>query len=497
VGGVKILSLESLLNPGVRTILVKGEPGTGKTLLGLELLRRYGSGVYLSSRVSEQGIFDQYPELRTLLKEGRVKVAKPSKGASAKFEDVRLANAAIVMESILESISKLKEPLLILDSWDTIAKELDKVERMKTEKALVTIADARKAKLVFMSEEPSSTSTDYAVDAIITLKDEMHDGRRARRIEWNKLRGSDIPQKSHLFSLFGARFKLFDPMVAELPQGYKPRQFQAIKNSNGFYSTGSKDLDALLGGGMKKGQRVLLELGKYLGSDWHLPLTCSLACNFILNGGCSMSIPTSGLTPEKIKESRLHHLPAETVESSLRIGHFGETSSNDKCFFQMDPSSPSKSFELAWKETEKIRIDANGGRRPYLMILGMDKLEATFGPESLGQLIARGAAMTVHYGDVAIFIVKQSTKRKDSLADVADTYLKLDEIDGALTIYSLKPPSRVYHVEYDYSRGYPDMRRRNYQPFRPKGIECWFQPRTIRRSWNGQNVRHQRYDNRF
>ncbi len=319
------VGLESFLNPEIRTILVKGEPGTGKTLLGLELLRRYGRGVYLSSRISEQGIFDQYPELKTLFRRGRIKVAKP-KAASAKFEDARLATSATMMESIVESISKSKEPLVIVDSWDTVAKELEKVEKLKTEKALVTIADARRAKLVFISEEPTSTSVDYAVDAVVTLKDEMYEGRRVRRIEWNKFRGSDIPQKSYLFSLHGTKFNIFHPAKTNLVQRYKPRQFQGIKNSRDYYSTGSNDLDALLGGGMKKGTRILLELGRYLGSDWHSPLITSITCNFLLNGGCDALIPTSGLTPESVKESRSRYLPKEIVETSLRIGHFGETS---------------------------------------------------------------------------------------------------------------------------------------------------------------------------
>ncbi|MDG6994568.1 MAG: hypothetical protein JRN52_01485 [Nitrososphaerota archaeon] len=449
------VDLESFLSPEVRTALVKGEPGTGKTLLGLELLRRCGSGVYLSSRVSQEGVFDQYPELKKLFRQGKIRVAGPK--ASAKFQDVRFADAATMVEFILQSIGKSKEPLVILDSWDTIAKELDKVERMKTEKTLVAMADAQRARLVFISEEPASTSTDYAVDVIVTLKDENHDERRVRRIEWNKLRGSDIPQRSYLFSLSGARFNLFQPEANSFHR-YEPRQFQAIKNSENFYSTGSKDLDAFFGGGMKKGARILVELGKYLGSDWSLPIVSSISCNFLLNGGCYMNIPRPGVTPEQIKESSLRHLPAETVESSLRVGHFGETSSNDGCFFQMNPSSSSKSFELVWKETEKIRTNGNGGRRTCLMMLGMNALEAAFGPESVSQLISHGAAMTAREGDVAVFIVKQSTKTKDLLADVADAYLKLDEIDGALVIYSLKPPSRVHHVEYDYSRGFPNVR---------------------------------------
>ncbi|MDH2901657.1 MAG: ATPase domain-containing protein [archaeon] len=453
------VDLESFLNPEIRTILVKGEPGTGKTLLGLELLRRYGRGVYLSSRVSEQGIFDHYPELKTLFRRGRIKVAGP-KAASAKFEDVRLADTATMLESIVGVISKSKEPLVIVDSWDTVAKELDKVERMKTEKALVTIADTHRARLVFISEEPASTSTDYAVDAVVTLKDEVHAGRRVRRIEWNKLRGSDIPQKLHLFSLHDAKFNIFHPTKTNLVQRYKPRQFQGIKNSRDLYSTGSKDLDALLGGGMKKGTRMLLELGKYLGSDWHLPLITSISCNFLLNGGCDALIPTSGLIPESVKESRSPYLPKEIVETSVRIGHFGETSSDDPCFFKLDPGSMSKTYETFFKEVERIRVrpgDVSGTRRPCLFGVGVDKLEAIFGDEVLAPYYQRGAAITRQGGDAGILIAKHSTKSTDKLADLVDIYLKLDDIDGALVIYALKPPSRIYHVEYDYSRGYPNV----------------------------------------
>lgn len=350
---------------------------------------------------------------------------------------------------------------MIVDSWDTIAEELDKVEKLKTEKALVTIADARRAKLVFISEEPTSTSVDYAVDAVVTLKDEMYDGRRVRRIEWNKFRGSDIPQKSYLFSLHGAKFNIFHPAKTNLVQRYKPRQFQGIKNSRDYYSTGSKDLDALLGGGMKKGTRILLELGKYLDSDWHLPLTTTISCNFLLNGGCNALIPTSGLIPESVKESRLRYLPKEIVETSLRIGHFGETSSDDPCFFKLDPSSMSKTYELFFKEVERIRVcpgDVSGRRRPCLFGVGVDKLEAIFGDEVLAQYYQRGAALTRQGGDAGILIAKHSTKSNDKLADLVDTYLKLDVIDGALVVYSLKPPSRIYHVEYDYSRGYPNVK---------------------------------------
>ena len=97
------LNVESF-KPEIRTNLVKGEPGTGKTLLGLELLRRCGRRAYLSSRVSQEVIFDKYPELKTLFRREESRSQKP-KAACTEFEDVRLAdsdNAGIHPRSYIE-----------------------------------------------------------------------------------------------------------------------------------------------------------------------------------------------------------------------------------------------------------------------------------------------------------------------------------------------------------------------------------------------------------
>lgn len=464
------MNLELLLNPAFRAILVKGEPGTGKTLLAFELLRMYGKGVYVSTRVPKERALAQYPGAESLFKQGKLLLAKAeteevktvARGARAvtegtKFEDVRLGTATIVIESILESISKLKEPLVVLDSWDTAAKELDRVERMRTENALLAIADAKKARFVFVSEEPALTTTDYMVDAVVVLRDELYDGRRARRIEWRKLRGLDILQESSLFSLSESRFTVFSPEnVSQRREEYEARPFQPLNNTATHYSTGSKDLDILLGGGVKRGATVLLELGKYIGLDWHLPMLVPFSCNFIANGGCCIIIPPMGTTPEMSLESRLRHLPRQTLESSFRVASYGEVPSKDPCLFTINPTSPTSAFQTFF-DVEKKLARVGDARRPVLSIMGMDSVEMGLG-EDVGNVTARGLARTKSYGDAGILLVRDSTKSKESVADMVDVSLKLDQIDGALVLYFLKPPSRIYHVTYDYSRGQPSVR---------------------------------------
>lgn len=66
-----------LLNSTVKSILVKGQPGTGKTTLALELLRIYGKGVYVSTCISREESKGHHPALNSLFDEGHVLEINP------------------------------------------------------------------------------------------------------------------------------------------------------------------------------------------------------------------------------------------------------------------------------------------------------------------------------------------------------------------------------------------------------------------------------------
>src|ERR1700730_16140040 len=97
--------MRSLLSAKVRTLLIKGEPGTGKTTLALELLREFGRGVYVSSRVSGDMLLEQNRQMSKLVEQGFVtslSVGEASeKKLNYKFEDFRLASIEDVLMSIL------------------------------------------------------------------------------------------------------------------------------------------------------------------------------------------------------------------------------------------------------------------------------------------------------------------------------------------------------------------------------------------------------------
>lgn len=453
--------LKPLLKSQVKSILLKGEPGTGKTTLALELLRIYGKGIYVSTRLSQEQSKDHHPELNALFDSGEAIEINPQdydlkRGSSSaySFEDLRFSNPEDVVNSVIRAIQKVKKPMIILDSWDAIANRTEKPERLKVEQSLSLMALGNEAKLLFVSEEPQLTTTDYLVDAVVTLQNDLYEGRRVRRIQWNKIRGSAMTNWSNLFTLFDGRFTVFSQQALMWQPIAKPQPFVPIAHKEAFYSTGSDDVDAFFGGGLRKTFFVLVEYGQYVGSAAFNPVSTSIRCNFIMNDGCSITIPSPGVSANRIKELVAHHVPTKLIDSSLRLAYF-ELFDVDPCFFSLNASSAKESFDKIMSEAQKIKGAKN---RPCVFSFGSETLENVFSREEAFRF-AQGMVQRVrHFGDVLYVVMRRGSPLVDQLSNLSDIHVKLDQIDGTIVIHRLKPWSQLFAVIYDNSQGYPKIK---------------------------------------
>src|SRR5580700_3129483 len=108
-------SINALLTSPIGAILVKGEPGSGKTIFALELLRRSGGGHYVSTRVSGERLSLQIPPIKELVVTGGRDRGRA--GGATDLTDLRLANPRQLIEYILEvTEQKPNEQLIVLDS---------------------------------------------------------------------------------------------------------------------------------------------------------------------------------------------------------------------------------------------------------------------------------------------------------------------------------------------------------------------------------------------
>jgi KaiC/GvpD/RAD55 family RecA-like ATPase len=441
-----------VLNPNIRTILLKGEPGTGKTIFSCELARIQGKAIYVS--LTNAGEVAHNPLLRDLIAQGKV-VQIPYGGENdTKIDDPSFGSLDALLESLAQTADRMSGSLIVFDSWDeALLSRKSEITPMKIERSLLRIADQSDSKLLFLEEESGTKPSDYLFDAIVVLRSESVSGRTIRRAEIRKLSGSPIVQRSFLFSLHQGRFQLFQTTSGRGPRRYEIRFFIPKKHLDSRYSTGSQDFDDYLRGGLRESSTALIEFGSHLQTDVFQPMFSSLVCNFLANGGCSVAIPSSDTLPEAVVDGINPYLPPSVVESFFRIGSCDLR--NHPNLFPLDPNSLTKTREIFWEQAEQMK---GNDRRPCLWFVGLDTLEFLYGTDGLARFALMLSQRSKNYGDALVFTAKRGTQCGAQISDLCDIHFKLDEIDGALITYSIRPKTGINKIDYSYSSGYPQVK---------------------------------------
>src|SRR5579875_2911256 len=139
--------MQELLGSKVRFVLIKGEPGAGKTTLAQqpvinELIKK---GKVTGFSLDEETLKTKENLKQTEDSENKAD-SSSTLSESFSFEDYRLSTHEDILAAILKGLDQnlpSKEPLIVLDSWDAIAKRVEPVERQKLEQAMLVMAEAK------------------------------------------------------------------------------------------------------------------------------------------------------------------------------------------------------------------------------------------------------------------------------------------------------------------------------------------------------------------
>lgn len=451
--------VEALSSDRGFSLLIKGAPGTGKTMLALEILKEFGdsNGVYLSTRVSPSSLYEQFPWLEDSVPPlNIIDATKLYVSAEAPF------GIQSFPEILYSRLGKIKRPAtIVIDSWDAVIAQVEDERRIiALEAAIAELVRQARINLVLVSENLETGTLDYMVDGIVVLRSFDIDYRRMRELEIKKLRGVRIKQHKYPFTLHGGRFRSCHEF--RFHKIKNPRT-KVLPNVEGHVSTGIKELDEILGGGYRRGGFIVFDVGSDISAWGGLTIFGFSMVNAIKSGYYVVCLPFSGRGERYV---RSHIMPFVGEEAYNRyvtvfeICELEEAEGGSKTLSE----DVKREVELGIRGGnvvplmgESIEDDLSMARKyiagldpPVLTIIGTDVIEHLYRLEERGKLsdaikeLTAYALQTRARGDVTLVRITPELKMAPQITEMASAYFKITTIDRAIILYGIRPETGHY-----------------------------------------------------
>jgi len=428
-----VLGLKQFMQGPIRTLLIKGLAGTGKTIVALEILKAAGKGkgAYISSRVPKELLETHIPTMKKTLQ-------------NQEFLDIRLEDATSVLDFVIQLTEPKKVRTIVFDSWDGLAKELDQKERLRAEKTLMALANNSDAQLIFVSEEPGATTIDYLVDGILELVRVEEQDRAVREFIIQKLRGTKIPQHKYLFTLLEGKFTFFGPYT--IPDYSNVSKFAQRPDIDGAYSFGSGALDRLFGG-MIPGSTLTIEYDENVPYPALRALELPPIINFLSMGRSAILLPLPGASGERLSSILTKALDESAVGDRLHILNVVRTSDLETTNL-LKNVTPKQIHEIVTRETTRLREKSKD--QSVLLVKSVSALENLFASDldSLLEVTSQEIITLAQSHDAHILFLPKDSPVRSRILSMSSSYAKLFVRDGTVLMAGVKPHTGIYALQH-------------------------------------------------
>lgn len=487
---------------GGRSLMVIGGAGTGKTTFALQLLEEMAHpdrSFYLSTRVSDEALYSQFPWLKDkdmrnrIIDSSRILLStlvssdEEDRPEMSKEEMERLHNAREFLKSIkdepLAPPTKVDRTrltsLLEVNRMPEIERIYDKIDRLLPDKTMLIIdsiegvinkygidpeefitciqkdlVEGSNVDTVFVLEKVEGADLGFLVDGVIKFSHSTIEGRRIRQIHLNKLRATEIAQPAYLLTLKDGRFLCFDPFVNETCE-VENEQWVPIPDLKTHYSTGTADLDELLQGGYAKGSYNVIEVDENVSNEEYYSVVRPILLNFISQGKGVFAVLTGGDHADSMKADLTCYIPEETFDNSFRIADYFTHKTDSPYIMALGTRNKDEAVRTWKSNLEFLRGPEN---KPIIDFTGFDTLEyLQGGGVAIKQLLEAVAKIKISE-DIGIGILKPGLKLTQEIMNMADTYLKITDINKCPCIYGIKPKTIIYGIVADEEKGAPHIK---------------------------------------
>jgi len=482
--------------PGGRSLVIKGGAGSGKTTLALQLMEEIAdaeSSFYLSTRVSDASLYIQFPWLREKDMRSRIidasreflaTIYKPEEEDSrvqkeklAKIKGAQDFLRSIQKDAAVQAVdrtclSKLSETTSIPEInrlYDRIEAKLpvrtffviDSVEgitgryRLDAEELVHALqkdlVERTGANMVVILEKGGDSSVDYLVDGVVLVDKRDIDGRRVREMRLDKLRATEIRRQKYLVTLRNGRFRAFEPYQP----GGESQRWACLPDTTTHYSSGTRDLDELLGGGFRKGSYNVIEVAENVTTEEYYSLVRPILLNFVgHNRGVIVVLP-GGDQAETLRDDLTRFVDKGVFDKYIQVADYFIQETKKPYVMALGTRNKEEALRNWRTVLQNLRGSDN---RPIMDFAGFDTLEYLRGNEIAIRDLFNTVGRIKISEDVGVGIIKPGLKLTQEIMNMADTYLKIADIDNSCCIYGVNPHTIVYAITPDREKGLPHVR---------------------------------------
>jgi len=448
---------------GNTTLLIKGDPGVGKTIFSLQILSKLKdelTGVYFSTRSVIRAIVKQLPWIKDVLSKNQlVDAVKPAVMSKDHGDIIEWTTLPQFLRSLYYRLKELqkegKKVIVVVDSVDAITNALE----LSIEKVINPINQVlynMGAKGIYITERSGITLLDYLCDGVVLLKKELHHDRIVRKIYLEKLRGVEIKKPFYTFTVHSGRFKAFARFYKIPVKISKQHPFISDNKDTHFaenkmFSTGSTQLDKILYG-YAYGSTILVKFEEIIPTDAYSIFIGPLTENFLSQDRLVIYMPSKN-TPSLDVALGFAELIGDKVKNNLKIISLAEKISQENI---TSTNVPHISKWFIGNLIEQVKMYVSQKER-FLLVIDVDHLMAFYENSAeilkaitiLAKLVKESQNLMIVKTFSSLEIVNQK------IAALSDYYFEVFSIGNQLFMYGVKPYTPIYNISLEVVNEHP------------------------------------------
>ncbi|MCJ2530914.1 MAG: hypothetical protein LN413_01160 [Candidatus Thermoplasmatota archaeon] len=357
------------------------------------------------------------------------------------------------MDLAYEAVDKNlpQKSLLVIDSIDALSERYGIHPAKLINTIQKDLVENSNTNVVYILEQGGITKLDYLGDGVVDMRDDEVQSRRLRIMAIEKLRGREIAQHKHVFTLKDGRVTAFPQRLPEAPS--TRRRWKALKDVGGEPSTGHADLDGLIGR-LERGGILALQVDARVPDGFVNPLLLGLIANFVRKQRGVAYVPPRKVAADDVRDVLRRYVGPDALDRYLRVLEAAPLGTLESSAAALQMEGADVETDLRWST---IQYHLGETKSPILSLMAFDTLEAVYGPDVASQLTGHLAAIRKSK-DVFVGLASADSPSADALAVLASVHLRIENVEGSILLFGEKPYTPFHGLSYGVEEGFPQAR---------------------------------------